>query len=204
MVSTLKISCISGPWLDSECVRFIDIPENASLYDLHVAIQDAVMFDDEFPFFFFQALAPEGKRTMIPDGMYADEDEDNINTDVYEDIHVSNWISEKAKKSLFYVFLSESEEWMFKITHTGKTHKEVKGEFYPLVLESMSIGPSPEQYGSGFDDYSEDDEDFRPNKARLTDDYNRDDEFFDDDEEDEYDSMGRFDDGEFDDEEGPF
>ncbi len=161
-INRVRVTCVAGPWLDDECVRVIDLPEHANLYDLHVAIQDAVDFDEEFPFHFFTALAPEAARMMIPEGLQPDVDPADFDPDVYEDFPVFAHVKANAKRSLFYVFGSEYDDWIFKIQHTGTSHAPVEGEFYPLVCDALSIGPNPEQYGSGFDDFAEDEAAFRP------------------------------------------
>lgn len=177
IVHQLRITCLTGPWLDDECVRFIEVPERANLYDLHVAIQDAVDFDEEFPFYFFTALALESDRTLIPEGMSAEIEPSELDPDVYEDCPVFDYVTVSAKESLFYVFGSEFDDWVFKIQHTGTSHEALAGEFYPFVLNELSMGPNPEQYGSGFDDFAETDESFQPNAHPVDDmDYNPDDE----------------------------
>lgn len=192
MINTLRTVCVSGPWLDDECVRFIDIEDTANLYDLHVAIQDAVQFDDEFPFYFYTAISPDATRTLIPEDL--DVDDDNLDTDAYEDLRALDHIKPGAKTALYYVFKSEDGDWVFKIQHTGTTHKPAKGEFYPLVLDAKSIGPNPEQYGSGFDDFAESEDEFRPSakRGRGDADYDRDEDFFDDDAEMDEDSPNYF------------
>ena len=181
-VHRLRIKCVSGPWLDAECVRFIDVPENANLYDLHVAIQDAVAFDDEYPFYFFKALAPEGSQDMIPPDMDP-EDEESIDDDVYEDIQVLSEIKPNARKHTFYGFKSDVDDWIFQIDHTGEIMDADPRVFYPAAYDALSIGPNPEQYGSGFDDYSTNENDFVPQARRSfgADEYTPDDEQDDDD-----------------------
>ena len=195
IISRLRVTCVSGPWLDDECVRFIDVPPTANLYDLHVAIQDAVEFDEEFPFYFYVALSPEGSRSMLPADLAIDVEPQAIDPDVYEDIPLSDFVKPGAKKSLFYIFTSEFDDWVFKVQHTGETHDAIKDEFYPLAVVELAIGPNPEQYGSGFDDFAETDEEFKPSTRFGNDaDYSPDDEkeeedglfgFSDDDDEDE-------------------
>ncbi len=48
-------------------VRVIEIEENASLYDFHDAIQDAVSFGRDHPFAFFIANSWRGKRQWLTD-----------------------------------------------------------------------------------------------------------------------------------------
>lgn len=181
-VHRLRVTCVSGPWLDDVCERIIDIPETANLYDLHIAIQDAVQFDDEFKFYYFAARSLEGSRQMVPADLPDEIEEEELDTDVYEDLAVLENLPIGAKETLFYVFLSEYDDWIFKIEHTGDVHPAVDGEFYPLVMDSLAQGPNPMEYGSGFDDYAEDAEHFQPTGFRGGDaDYDPNDERDDDD-----------------------
>ena len=62
-----RVECLGGPWWDGEpCVRFVDLLETQSLFDLHDGIQAAIAFDGDYPFCFFRAEGPEGPREMIP------------------------------------------------------------------------------------------------------------------------------------------
>jgi len=193
-VATLRVECVSGPWLDEKCVRFIQVKDGANLYDLHLAILNSVKFDEEFEFHFFTALSPDAARTLVPDDADDIEPED-IDPDIYEELPVLDYAKPKAKSFLHYVFGSEHDDWVFEIRHTGITSPAVPDEFYPLVMEQYSEGPDPEQYGSGFDDFSEDSKDFMPpprtfddedeNDDFAADDGDEDDFFGDDDEEDD-------------------
>lgn len=177
MINRLRITCVSGPWLEGECVRYIDVPNTANLYDLHVAIQDAVQFDDEFSFYYFMAVSPTAKRSMVPAELDDGFEPETIDTDVYEDIVAMDMVRAAARKSLFYAFTSAYDDWVFKVQPTGEVSEPVEGEFYPLVLDELSIGPNPEQYGNGFDDFAESEEEFKPRQRHVGEaDYSPDDE----------------------------
>ncbi len=47
MIYTLTVECIGGLYLRDECVRVIEIEDDATLEDLHLAIQRAVSFDND-------------------------------------------------------------------------------------------------------------------------------------------------------------
>ena len=55
MILTLTVECAFGAYLKEQCIRTIEIDEEARLYDLHEAIQDAVQFGRDHPFQFFLA-----------------------------------------------------------------------------------------------------------------------------------------------------
>ena len=50
MIYTLRVECVFGIYLEHECIRIMEFKEDASLYDLHNAIQDAVDFGRDHPF----------------------------------------------------------------------------------------------------------------------------------------------------------
>ena len=58
--------------------------------------------------------------------------------------------------------MSEDGDWFFEVRHTGVSGPVKPGEFYPLPVESLAVGPNPTEYGHDFDDYAEDPDAFRP------------------------------------------
>ncbi len=46
-VYRLTVECVSGAYLKEPCLRVIEIEEDSSLEDLHLAIQKAVSFDND-------------------------------------------------------------------------------------------------------------------------------------------------------------
>ncbi|MDN5849668.1 MAG: plasmid pRiA4b ORF-3 family protein [Nitrococcus sp.] len=53
VIYTLSVQCVFGAYLDGECVRVIEIPDDATLEDLHFAIQEAVSFDNDHLYDFY-------------------------------------------------------------------------------------------------------------------------------------------------------
>lgn len=163
-VHLVRVSCADGPWWDGEeCVRFIEMPEASNLYDLHVAIQSAVDFDEEGPFYFFLAEDCETEeREMVPAALPPDPEKGDIDDDVYEDEKLLDRLPRTGLRRLFYAFKSEDGDWFFEVRHAGAVSPAKPGEFYPLPVESLAVGPNPTQYGHDFDDYAEDADAFRP------------------------------------------
>jgi len=153
MIWTLKVTCVDGPYFDGECIRVVEIDETANLYDLHVAIQEAMEFDDEFSFAYFHAVNKTGKRFYFPEGM---EPEEGVDTDLYEDIPLSAAFDVK-KKGFFYLF-NFDEEWLFHIEKEKGSKKPKAGEFYPVVIEAKSVGTLPMQYDNSVNDFADPEE----------------------------------------------
>ena len=163
-VFRVRVSCADGPWWDGEeCVRFIEMAERSNLYDLHVAVQAAVDFDEEGPFYFFLAEdCDTEEREMLPPSLPVDPAKEEIDDDVYEELKVLPNLPRTGLRRLFYAFKSEDGDWFFEVRHTGVSAAAKPGEFYPLPVESLSVGPNPTEYGHDFDDYAEDPDAFRP------------------------------------------
>ena len=163
-VFRVRIACVDGPWWDGEeCVRFVEMPEASNLYDLHIAIQSAVDFDEEGPFFFFPAEdCDTDERDMLPPSLPPDPDKDDIDDDVYEELGLLPHLPRTGLRRLFYAFKSEDGDWFFEVQHTGVESDARPGEYYPLPVESLAVGPNPTQYGHDFDDFAEDPDAFSP------------------------------------------
>ncbi len=151
MIWTLKITCSAGPYRDTECVRYIELDEDASLYDLHAAIQEAVHFDDEFDFVFFHATSPRDRRTLLPLGA---EDGSPIDTDAYEDVRIAQSLPKSPRQRLFYLF-NPGVNWIFEIRREAGVKQPSPHEFYPLVRDERSVGPDPMQYGNALHDFAD-------------------------------------------------
>jgi len=288
---TLKVSLVSGPGFNGEeCTRFIEVEDSANLYDLHVAIMDAIHFEDDQPFAFFHAGRTPSRRSYIPKGVNPDSGE--VDSDIYEDILIGEALPKPAKakapakatakptkatakpakakaksakapakpakapassqadspacsvrrrqrrrpqalaatpptrteplaQELYYLYNFE-DQWIFRITREPGEKEPEPGEFYPLVLDHLNIGPDPVE-NPGPDDFADAEEGFEFNETRRQDREIRrralmhddeeegtanspaddDDDFFDDDDEDDF-GMDEEEDDEDEDERDPF
>ncbi len=151
MIWTLKVTCVAGPYHDGECIRHVEIDEGSNLYDLHVAIQDAVHFDDECDFAYFWSASPGGKRIYIPEGV---DPEEGVDSDLYEDVPLADGLATEGRQRLFYLF-DLDEEWIFEIRKERGEKTPSPHEFYPLVRDDLGTGPDPLQYGNDLDDFVE-------------------------------------------------
>ena len=141
MILTFKIECVFGAYLKDECIRTIEIDEEACLYDIHEAIQDAVGFDRDHPFEFFIAnsASPFAKRQWLTEKeTWEDREED------FWKIRLKN-IYPLGRKRLYYLF-DFGDNWIFEIRKHRTAKKPEAGVKYPRVVKT--IGPNPEQYPS--------------------------------------------------------
>lgn len=139
MIWTLKVKFCH---LEPECHHLIEINSNASLIDLHLAIQEAVNFDNDHLFEFYLGRHYRNRAVTIGnDNMW---DDFNLN-DAYEKTKLTDiWPVPSKGLKLFYLF-DFGDSWYFQITKTRRKEKAPEASIsYPRVIESS--GENPEQY----------------------------------------------------------
>ena len=159
-----RVECLGGPWWDGEpCVRFVDLLETQSLFDLHDGIQAAIAFDGDYPFCFFRAEGPEGPREMIPAELDERPTKDDVQVDAYEEINAFGSLpNPDSGEALHYVFLGAGGDWFFRLSAEAEPVPRQPGALYPETVESLSIGPDPMQYGHDLDDFAESEDELLP------------------------------------------
>ena len=85
MIITLRAECIYGAYHFGECVRVIEISEDASLTDLHCAIQKAVQFGDDHLYEFYAGKSLRKRAFVFDRNSYFDHDEEYDDDDYEED-----------------------------------------------------------------------------------------------------------------------
>ncbi len=134
MIWVLKVKLVNGIYATGEWEGVIEIDASASLEELHLAIQDALNFDNDHMYEFFIARTERGRDRLVFD----DE-----NGEIYEQT-LADLFPLPEKQSLYYRF-DFGDEWHFKITKTRKSHPEpVPGVTYPRLIQET--GEKPEQY----------------------------------------------------------
>jgi len=134
MIWILRVELLFGAYAEEECIRVIEIDSSSTLEDLHLAIQDAVDFDNDhlYEFYISRTARSRDRRRF-----------DDENGDIY-DVTLESLYPLEKRKTLFYLF-DYGDHWLFKITRSRKKPTEPrKGIAYPRVIER--VGDSPEQY----------------------------------------------------------
>jgi pRiA4b ORF-3-like protein len=139
MILALTVECAVGAYLKEQCIRTIEIDEEARLYDLHEAIQDAVQFGRDHPFQFFLAnsASPSARKQWLTEKEEWEDKEDDFRRIILKDIYPL------GRKRLYYLF-DFGDRWTFEIRKHRKTKEPEAGVKYPRVVKR--IGPNPEQY----------------------------------------------------------
>ncbi len=141
MIWTLRIECIGGRYLENECVRISEIDSEASLLELHDAIQDAVGFDRDHLFEFFAGRSYRNRKLVFNDSFDGEQSFDRYGILTLEQLYPL------PKSCKLYYHFDFGDDWYFEI---GKFRRKPMvrepGVEYPRII--ASIGQNPEQYGS--------------------------------------------------------
>ena len=140
MIWTLRVTCVWGMYFAEDCVRVIEMDSEASLLDLHDAIQDAVEFDRDHPFEFIAGRHCRNRKVVFAqDASRWDEE-----AAIYADIKLADVYPLPKDCRLFYHF-DFGDDWYFEIRKLRKRPFEPEPNVrYPRVTER--IGPNPVQY----------------------------------------------------------
>ena len=134
MILTLNIQLLFGIYTEDGWKATIEIDSSSTLEDLHLAIQDAVKFDNDHLYEFYISRTERGRDRI----RFDDENEGIFNTTLGELFPL-----EKGKK-LFYMF-DYGDSWLFKVSKQRLAPKKPRQYVkYPCVVSED--GFRPEQY----------------------------------------------------------
>ncbi len=148
-IMNYKITCVSGRYFRNKWSCEVAFKPEASLLDLHNAIQEIIFFDNDHLFDFFYANNPMGKRESIIDMKDWDFE---VDPSEFKEILLSE--IDLSYKKFFYNF-DFGDNWLFQISQS-KSKKEF--DFKDIYHVFSSVGENPEQYPD-YDDEDEDDND---------------------------------------------
>ncbi len=136
MIITLKLQSAYGSFDEESEVwyRMIEMESTSNLEILHLAIQEAVDFDNDhlYEFFIANSIGSSEKERF---------DDDNQGLWEYS---IGDLFPLPKHKKLFYLF-DYGDSWYFRLTKSRKKPKQKEaGISYPRVVEIL--GKNPEQY----------------------------------------------------------
>lgn len=139
MILTLTVECMSGRSLEDQCIRVIEIDENACLYDLSQAILNSVGFEQDHLFDFYTAnsASPWVQKRWLSEKEEWEEREDDFFQITLRSIYPLD------RKILYYIF-DLGDNWTFEIRKGRGIKKPEIDISYPRVVQA--VGPNPEQY----------------------------------------------------------
>jgi hypothetical protein len=134
MIWVLKVKLVGGMYATGEWEGVIEMDASASLQELHLAIQDALNFDNDHMYEFFIARTERSRER---------ESFDDENGEVYEQT-LADLFPLPDKQHLYYWF-DYGDDWMFKISKARKSYPLPSPDVtYPRLIQET--GEKPEQY----------------------------------------------------------
>lgn len=134
MIQTIEIELIEGIYFEQPWSCTIEIPLDYSLEELHLAIQDAVDFDNDHLYEFIVGSNPRARSTINVDCQ---------SDDIYETTVQKLLESSKGKKVFYYFDFGDS--WLFQLKKSRKKPiMENPDKCYPRVVSEN--GKKPTQY----------------------------------------------------------
>ncbi len=134
MIIVLKVKLSSGMGANSKWAGVIEIQSSSTLEDFHLAIQQALSFDNDHLYEFFIARNERSRERVSFD----DENGELYNTTI------GSLFPLPDARHLYYLF-DYGDSWLFKITKTRNNPQmpEPHVKYPRLILET---GDRPEQY----------------------------------------------------------
>ncbi|NHI01521.1 MULTISPECIES: IS1096 element passenger TnpR family protein [Oceanimonas] len=141
MLITLSVRLESGMYAHHDWGCELDIDDQASLHDLHLAIQQAVHFDNDHLYAFFISRKTQGAERQLFDG-----------EEFSHGASIASLFPLPAGKKLFYWF-DFGDDWIFQVGKSRKRPKDA-GPDAPYPRVSGESGTRPVQY-EGYDPHAE-------------------------------------------------
>ena len=132
---TLEVTLIGGAWAEGRWVRVIEIPDTASLGELHDVIRGAIEFDDDHLFEFYAGRSWRNRKMQFSDPFGPGESEE------YETLLDEVYPLKGLKLYYHYDF---GDDWLFEIKRKRKKKTLELGEDYPRIISAE--GDNPKQY----------------------------------------------------------
>ena len=136
-ILTLRIRLSGARGEDRKWRRVIEIPEDASLEDLHYTIQDLINFDNDHMFEFYIGRSWRQHKMEIGEAANPEDPGEN------EKIRLSDVYPLEKNLKVYYWF-DFGDSWIFEITRRAGTKAPNRRAKYPRVVEKE--GRNPPQY----------------------------------------------------------
>ena len=138
VVYTLTVECVRGLYLSGPCVRVIEITDDSTLEDLHLAIQKAVSFDNDHLYDFYAGRNYRNRKVF-----YGGESDDwDLHEGAFADLELRDIYPLKPLK--LYYWFDFGDDWIFEIRKARKETPPKPDVEYPRVVEAR--GHNPQQY----------------------------------------------------------
>ena len=141
MIWEMKVKLVSGAYAEESCVKYLEVDSKINLYELHIAILEAIGFENDHLFEFFM-----GRNCRNRSFLFVDEDDFDFDPEeVFFDLMLEGFFTGMPKGMKLIYHFDFGDDWMFEITKTrGKAKNPEPGTEYPRLVKSE--GTNPAQY----------------------------------------------------------
>ncbi len=134
MIWTLKIKLLLGLYAKNKWEGLLEIDSSSTLDELHIAIQNAVGFDNDHLYEFYISRTERSRERI-----QFDDENEGVYINTIENIFPLN-----DKKKLFYMF-DYGDSWLFQVSVSRKKPFSAEADVkYPRLISES--GEKPEQY----------------------------------------------------------
>lgn len=134
MIWTFKIELLIGAYAEDAWEGTIEIDSTTTLEGLHIAIQDAVEFDNDHLYEFYTSRTERSR-----DRVRFDDENEGIYSETLESLYPLD-----LGRKLYYLF-DYGDSWLFKISKSRKSPQGPRQSVtYPRMINE--VGNKPEQY----------------------------------------------------------
>ncbi|MFA6715222.1 MAG: hypothetical protein WC082_02165 [Victivallales bacterium] len=139
----MKVKLVDGAYAEEPCVKYLEVDSKINLYELHLAILEAIDFENDHLFEFFI-----GRNCRNRSYLLIDEDDFEFDPEeVFFDIRLEGLFTGKPKGMKLIYNFDFGDNWMFEITKTRCKAKSPEPDTeYPRLVKSE--GTNPVQYPS--------------------------------------------------------
>lgn len=124
---------LKEPW-----IREVEIPENYSLHEIHLYIQNLIGFDNDHMYDFYGSI--NGFKQLIH---YSDEELFEFIVEDFEEIELKDVFPLKRRRMNLYYLFDYGDSWIFAFRRPRRI-KMIDEVIYPSIIRS--VGANPEQY----------------------------------------------------------
>ena len=139
VVYTLTVECVSGLYLSEPCVRVIEITDDSTLEDLHLAIQNAVSFDNDHLYDFYAGRNYRNRKVFFHE---SDDWDWDLHEGAFTDLELRDIYPLQPLK--LYYWFDFGDDWVFEIRKAKREMPPKPDVDYPRVVKAR--GPNPKQY----------------------------------------------------------
>ena len=124
--------------LEEHWLREVEIPENYSLHEVHLCIQNLIGFEDDHMYDFYGSI--DGWKQSLK---FSEEECFDLMIEGFDSIKLKDVFPLKRRRMNLYYLFDYGDSWRF-VFRQPRRIRMVSDVKYPTIIQA--IGPNPKQY----------------------------------------------------------